>query len=165
MPANVMAVYQVLIPIATFDFIPEGFFNMFFDFDLIELKHHDKNVSDQAVEMGYEYTNSLKNLNSVGVLIFMFHVWIMIMFSCCKPLSYKTKHCKSCYDFFFKLLIFTQIILLMIEGYFEMLIAGYLNYASPLFTSNGEYAGVYMAYYCLFLALFVLPAMLIWMMF
>jgi len=97
MPANVMAVYRVLIPIATFDFIPEGFFNMFFTFDKIELKYHDKNVSDQAVEMGYEYTNSLKNLNTIGVLIFLFHAWILIMFACCKPLSHRYRHCKLCY--------------------------------------------------------------------
>jgi len=53
----------------------------------------------------------------------------------------------------------------MIEGYFEMLIAGYVNFASPMFSTDGEVAGVIMAYYCLFLALIVLPALLIWMMF
>ena len=33
MPANVVAVYQVLIPIATFDFIPGEFYDAFFTFD------------------------------------------------------------------------------------------------------------------------------------
>jgi len=33
MPANVVAVYQILIPIATFDFIPSEFFDAFFTFD------------------------------------------------------------------------------------------------------------------------------------
>ena len=53
----------------------------------------------------------------------------------------------------------------MVEGYFEMLIAGYINFANPLTTTGGEVFGVIMAYYVLFLALIIIPALLIWMMF
>ena len=115
--------------------------------------------------MGYESHNALKNLNTIGVLIFLFHIWILIMMLCCKPLSKSRPRCARCYEYWFRVLIFTQIILLMVEGYFEMLIAGYVNFATPVWTTNGEGFGTVMAVYCLFLALIVLPALLIWMMF
>lgn len=165
MPANVVAVYQVLIPIATFDFIPSEFYDAFFTFDDAGQAGHDMQVADQAKELGYDNHNAMQNLNTIGVLVFVFHIKILIMMAVCKPLSRKTPKCAKCYDVYLNSLIFTEIILLCVEGYFELLIAGYLNFKLPLMTTNGEGWGAVMGYYCLFLALFVLPTLLIWMMF
>lgn len=55
--------------------------------------------------------------------------------------------------------------MLMVEGYFEVLIAGYLNFTAPHYTTSGEVMGSLMSIYFLFLALIILPALLIWMMF
>jgi len=115
--------------------------------------------------MGYENHNAMQNLNTIGVLIFLFHIKAAIMMAICRPLSRKKEKCAKCYDIYLNSLIFTEVIALMVEGYFELLIAGYLNFKLPLMTTNGEGWGTIMGWYCLFLALFVLPALLLWMMF
>ena len=46
MPANVIAVYSVLIPIATFDFIPSEFYDLFFTFDEASYSEHEEQVAD-----------------------------------------------------------------------------------------------------------------------
>ena len=66
---------------------------------------------------------------------------------------------------YLKSLVFAEIIFISIEGYFEMLIAGYLNIKLPLFTTSGEIWGSLYGTYCLFIAMAVLPSLLIWMMF
>ena len=115
--------------------------------------------------MGYENHNALTNLNTIGVLIMIWHIKIMLTMCLCKPLSKNHSRCASCYESYINSLVFAEIIFLCIEGYFEMLIAGYLNIKLPLLTTSGEIWGTVLGTYCLFIALAVIPSLLLWMMF
>ena len=60
-------------------------------------------------------------------------------------------------------LFFNTFIELILEGYLEFLIIGYLNYHSPIQSSeSGETYANFLSYYIIYSALFVLPALLIW---
>ena len=56
-----------------------------------------------------------------------------------------------------KSLFWGEILIMCIEGYIELLIAGYLNTSFNLNSTNGEVTARYVAYYCLIISLFVMP--------
>ena len=62
-------------------------------------------------------------------------------------------------------IIWGEILMISLEAYFELLIAGYLNFSFQLHTTNGEVFAIYVAYYCLILSLIVLPFVMIYIAF
>ena len=56
-----------------------------------------------------------------------------------------------------KSLFWGEILIMCIEGYIELLIAGYLNTSFNLNSTNGEVTARYVAYYCLIISLVVMP--------
>jgi hypothetical protein len=52
----------------------------------------------------------------------------------------------------------------MLEGFMELVISGYLEHSNPLSTSSGEAKAQFVGYLSLFLALIVLPCLLIWVL-
>ena len=59
-------------------------------------------------------------------------------------------------------LFFSEILVMSIEGFIELYIAGYLNYNKPLDTTFGEIHAHYLGYVLLFLGFFFMPSALIW---
>ena len=59
-----------------------------------------------------------------------------------------------------KKLFFKDLIALTLEGYFEYIIAAYMNITYPVKKDSGEILGQAIAYYSAFLCLFLFP--LIW---
>lgn len=51
--------------------------------------------------------------------------------------------------------------MISIESYMELLIAGYLNFSFKLNSTFGEVFAGYVSYYCLILALIVLPLVML----
>lgn len=49
-----------------------------------------------------------------------------------------------------------------LEGYIELLIAGYINYYFSLDSTNGEVGASYLAYYCLIVSLIIMPIVMIY---
>lgn len=60
-------------------------------------------------------------------------------------------------------LIWSEMIIITLESYLEMLISGYLNTLSPKYTTYGEIMGLWVSYYCLFISLVVIPMVYLWM--
>jgi hypothetical protein len=61
-------------------------------------------------------------------------------------------------------LFFGEILMISLEAYIEILIAGYLNFSFKLSTTFGEQFAVYVAYYCLALSLVLLPFVMIYIL-
>ncbi len=59
-----------------------------------------------------------------------------------------------------KSLLFSEILLICIEGYLELLLAGFLNIRGNLVTTDGEIMGVVIGYLSLFLVLVFLPSVI-----
>ena len=62
-------------------------------------------------------------------------------------------------------LIFSEIIILLIESLLEMVLSGYLNVYIPKDTTVGEVVGVYVAYGCLFISLIIFPLIFLWIIY
>jgi len=56
-----------------------------------------------------------------------------------------------------KSLFWGEILIMCIEGYIELLIAGYINATFHLNSTNGEVTAKYVAFYCLITSLVVMP--------
>ena len=50
----------------------------------------------------------------------------------------------------------------MIEAYLEFIISGFLNVSAPINTENGEALSIVFSYFCLIIALGVVPYLLVW---
>lgn len=111
-------------------------------------------------DLGYDSHNSVLLLGSLGVFAFIywskvfFYIFILIPFVIFSKKGLKfAKRMK-------KELFFTGLISITLEGYFEYIIAAYMNITRPVPKLSGEIIGSAMAWYSAFLCLFLFP--LIW---
>lgn len=121
-------------------------------------------ILDQMEDLGYSTHNSIVNLGSLGLFSFfylckvLFYLILLIPFVACygnkKLLKWAKKLKKD--------LFFSEFISITLEGYFEFLIAAYLNLSQPLATTNGERASLYLGWYCVIIAVIIFP--LLWVM-
>ena len=58
-------------------------------------------------------------------------------------------------------MFYSEILLICIEGYFELLLAGFLNIKGNLVTTDGEILGVIIGYLSLCLVLVFLPGVIL----
>jgi hypothetical protein len=63
-----------------------------------------------------------------------------------------------------KNLFFNEIIISNIHAYFELLVAGYINYNFQLNSTNGEIVAQFVSYYAIFTCVVVIPAISIWVL-
>ena len=81
LPGNVCAVFKILIPIVTFDFLDsESTTEKVLEFDSKSQLALLPTLRDSIIEMGYETHNSLKNLGSVFLFIVIYFVAIVFLF-------------------------------------------------------------------------------------
>ena len=84
---------------------------------------------DQTEEIGYDSPNSIVNLKSLAILL-MFYIIALLLFPLIKLLqlvAYRNKYVNQVYQIWFKRLFFNEILMIMIEGYIEFIIAAFLN--------------------------------------
>ena len=132
MPANVVAFYKILVPLVTMDFIDDHHIEYFFTFDTNDTLKYENPTLDQAVEMGYETHNSLQNLKTVGLMIVIYHIKMAIYpclsYKCCQNNQVCGKCVESWQIGFSRKLFYTEIIVLLLIGYFEIVISGYFTW-------------------------------------
>ena len=61
-------------------------------------------------------------------------------------------------------LFFSEIIVINLEAYMELLIAGYINYSFPLNSTDGEIFGQYVSWYAFATCLFIMPCANAWVL-
>ena len=106
--------------------------------------------------LGYDTHNSIIILGSLGVMAFGLFALMFFYAIAIRPLQHFTG---ARYRHFRKFIFFTQIIKLTHGGYFEILVAGYLNMRHPLDTASGETTATYVAFCYLSVCVVILPAL------
>lgn len=121
-PANVSILFSILIPIVMFDFIdPEYSSKLLLVFD-----EQDKVEFDQMADLGYETHNSILNLGSICIFtsIYFAKFGLLVLL---KVIHFLTNKGESLYKSLLNQLVFGEIITIVLEAYFEILVTSYLN--------------------------------------
>ena len=86
-------------------------------------------ILDQMEDLGYSTHNSIVNLGSLGLFSFFYVVKVVLYIFLLIPIIAATKNKKLLKSAkkIKKDLFFTEFISITLEGYFEFLIAAYLN--------------------------------------
>lgn len=115
-------------------------------------------------DLGYDSHNSLQLLGSLFIFSMLYFVRIIMFypFVMCviRLFNVGQDYGKSLRNNLF----FTEIIVINIEAYLELLISGYINYRFPLSTTDGEVFGQYVAGYAFITCLFIMPCANIWVL-
>ena len=168
-PANVASFFALILPIVQFDLIPpEWSTELVLDFD-DELSEDfeekfDTSVFDQMKDLGYESHNSLRLLGSLFIFALMYYVRILVLFPLVCAIAKIWKVGLKYRTYLRQSLFFNEFIVVNIEAYMELIIAGYINYINPLESTNGEIVAQYVAYYAFVVCLFILPSISIWVL-
>ena len=117
------------------------------------------------MELGYKTSNSILNLGSLFILLLVYfiRVFLLIFF-------YISAKCfgkgKKMYQHQINALFFNEILLLLIEGYMEFLIAGYLGFDKPICGNEtlGEKITVVVSYFCLIMTLLLVTWAMIYLL-
>jgi len=115
------------------------------------------------VDLGYESHNEILNLGSLAIFLVLYFLKVILYFLLL-PLSIIRPQLESTKNKLKKGLFFNDLIALLEEAYFEMLISTYLQFKAPLNTANGEVSSTGFGYISVFLVLLFLPAACIWVL-
>ena len=113
------------------------------------------------VDLGYETHNQLLNLGSLAIFLW-FYLIKVILYLILMPCKMMSPRVEKLMAFLRKGLFFNELVGLLIESYFEMLISTYLQLRAPLQTASGEIASIGFSYITIFLILVFLPGTMIW---
>lgn len=111
---------------------------------------------DQWIDLGYENHNSLLNLGSLAIFAYLYVFRVVYYFGVYIVVQ-KTKRGEEYLKKLGDQLFYGEILAILMDAYFEFLIAGYLQFKAPLNTRNGEYLGTVTAGVALLLVLVVVP--------
>ena len=115
------------------------------------------------VDLGYESHNEILNLGSLAIFLFVYFLKV-ILFILLLPISSYSPKAKAFKEKMKEGLFFSELISLLLEAYFEMLISTYLQFRAPLDSTNGEVTSVGLGYLCLFLIIIFLPVASVWIL-
>ena len=118
---------------------------------------------DQWMDLGYESHNSLLLLGSLAIFMTLYFIKLTI-YIFFQLVAWHTGSCNSIAEELRKKLIFGEVIAILKDAYFYFLIAAYLQNKAPLYSTNGEKAGVIGAGIFSFLALIALPLAFIYVL-
>ena len=82
-------------------------------------------------DLGYKTSNSILNLGSLFILVLVYFIRVFLLIFFYISVKFFGKG-KKIYENKFNAIFFNDILLLLMEGYMEFLIAGYLNYDKPI---------------------------------
>ena len=120
-------------------------------------------ILDQMEDLGYSTHNSIINLGSLGLFSFIYVCKVVFYFLLLIP-AVGLSRSNSLLEWAFKIkqkLFFTEFISITLEGYFEFLIAAYLNLSMPLDSTSGEKASLYIGWYSFIVPVIIFPLMFI----
>ena len=133
-PSNVLDTFSSIIPIVGFDVIES--------FDLPYLKNFlhvydteldDISICDQVVSLGYESHNPILNMGFMSILIFLYILKLCIFFLLILPINKLSGGgLKKLKKELKNQLFFEEILVIFIEGYFEILLSGLLIEKVPV---------------------------------
>ena len=107
--------------------------------------------------MGYETYNPVVNMGTLFIISMVYFVRLIVLVCILRPLSRRDKKYKKQEKILRRKLIFSEFLLIALEGLLEMLIASILNFKDPSFNFSAQ--GM-IAIIVLLLSLVVLPAIL-----
>ena len=90
-PPCVLTFYTAWMNIATFDILENDHISAssFINFDLKAQRQIAKaNIPDQTQELGYESTNALRRLGSLGIVIVFYMIQVLLFFAVLIPLRW-----------------------------------------------------------------------------
>jgi hypothetical protein len=117
---------------------------------------------DQLDDLGYESFNWILNMGSIYLFFFYYHLKALIVFAVLYPLRKYNKYIDKAYNYYLTDLLFYQILTIIIDGYLEMIISCYLSFKESILTVSGESISFYTGIYGVFIALVLLPIIMIW---
>ena len=124
--------FSLILPIVQFDLIPPEYsYELFLTFDEEPEEEFtdsfDREVFDQMKDLGYNSNNSLRLLGSLFIFSMIYYVRLLIFypFVLCFVKIFKVG--KNYQKSLKEALIFNEIIVINLEAYIELLIAGYIN--------------------------------------
>lgn len=116
-------------------------------------------------DLGYDTHNSFLLLGSLGVFAIYYWLRVFLYLFLLVPFVLITRKGVKFAKGLRRVLFFNYLIGITIEGYFEYLIAGWLNLDKPIYHADGEILGVGIAIYSLFLCLFLFPVIWVALLF
>ena len=97
------------------------------------------------------------------LVIYFIELLLVFMLYLYTRWSPKNKKVKKFKDKLVKKLFFGEILVLLIEAYFEFMISCVINLKSPIATIEGETLSVVISYAVFAICVFILPSLMIWL--
>ena len=121
-------------------------------------------VFDQMKDLGYETHNSMQLLGSLFIFSMLWFIRALLFYPVVKLFVCVTKKGQEYSNGLRDTIFYGEIIVISIESYIELLIAGYLNIKYQLDSTGGENFAVYVSYYCIIMCLVIMPLLSIYIL-
>jgi hypothetical protein len=114
-------------------------------------------------DIGYESFNILMNLGTLAFLLVLYIIKLLSLLTLW-PIAHltKAKFFKDLYKQTYNQVFWSDLILLLVQGYLEFIISSILTLLTPLESVDYTPTFFYIAYVFLFISLVALPALYIW---
>jgi hypothetical protein len=96
-------------------------------------------------------------LGSLGLVVFYWIVRAVFFIFIAIPFVLISKRGLKCTKKLKKKLFYADLLTVTTEGYFEFLIAAYLNFQFPIFTKDGEVIAVWLGWFSAYITLVFYP--------
>jgi hypothetical protein len=107
--------------------------------------------------LGYETHNSIILLGCLGLVAMYWITRVVFYVFAVIPFVVITKHGVKFAKKLKRQLFFGDLLVVTTEGYFEFLIAAYLNLERPIHSTNGEVLAIWMGWFSLFISIVFYP--------
>ena len=165
-PAPIMEFYKVIIPFVMFDIIEsfESINDLFVSAVQWEDGDNDElNIFDQVQTLGYDSHNPLLNIGTMSILLVLYVLKCLILFTCIYPNKQRNKRCRKAFLKMKESMFYGEILAIFIETHLELCLAGIL--LLQVTQHNQDNNAVMWAVGVLFLFIsFVLPVNIIWIL-
>ena len=116
-------------------------------------------------DLGYDSNNSLQILGSLFIFALIYFMRVIILYPFVLAVIKLFKVGSDYRKELKKSLFFGEIIVINLEAYMELIIAGFINYSFPLNSTDGEIFGLYVSWYAFITCLFIMPCANIWVLY
>lgn len=131
-PGNLLLMFEILIPVATFDFLSElELLEMVFPDSKISVTVGGSDLLDQMMDIGYDSYNPVLNLGTLFIFLIYYFLRFLVLMLFVKPVNLLTDKLAKVNTILTNQVFFSSLILLLIEGYIEFLISGLLLVIAP----------------------------------
>ena len=172
LPGNVILFLQRVIDIVMFDIVKEEWKinpTNIMEFDQVGNEYtkdeQARMFPGQMQEIGYENHNFIQNVGSLYLFIAIY-IFKLIILGILKLWSMFIGKQTEAYKSLFKQVIFSDLLILFLEGYMELCIAGFIRYhcVKPLFSDNlpAEIFSDTMCVICISMIVLIIPCFLVY---